>query len=86
MELIRLKDMNVKETRASTVKLDGGLERNTLPGGRRLGVGGFGGIERVNIRPVMLVMMKPHGLLRDTRLEGLVVVGKVRQIVRHLGQ
>ena len=76
--------MNVKETRASTVELDGRLESNTLPGGRCLGVGGFSGIKRVNVRPVVLVMMESHGLLRDTGLEGLVVVGKVRQAVRHL--
>lgn len=68
--------MKVKGIRTSTVELDGGLESNTLPGGRCLGVGGFSGIKRVNVRPVMLVVMKLHSLLRDTRLEGVVVVGK----------
>ena len=73
-----MKNMNVKATRASTVELDSRLESNTLPGGRCLGVGGFSGIKRVNVRPVMLVVMKLHGLLRDARLEGVVVVGKFR--------
>lgn len=71
--------MNVKETtRTSTIELDGRLESNTLPGGRCLRVGSFSGIKRVNVRPVVLVVMKLHGLLRDTRLEGIVVVGKSR--------
>jgi hypothetical protein len=61
-------------TRTSTVELDG---RQYAPWGC-LRVGGFSGIKRVNVRPMLLVVMKLHGLLRDTRLEGVVVVGKSR--------
>ena len=50
-------------------------------------VGPLGALERaidaVHVRLVVLVVMNPHRLLVDVRLEGRVVVGQRRNGVRH---
>jgi hypothetical protein len=65
----------------TTVKLECGLEGDTLLGSLRLCVGLLGSVESIHVGLVMLLVVKLHDLARDVRLEGIVGVGEVGESV-----
>ena len=65
----------------TAVEPEGGLEGDALLGGGGLGVGLLGGVERSHVGLVVLLVVKLHDLAGDERLEGIVCVGEVGELV-----
>ena len=73
----------IRRILTTTVELERGLEGDALLGGRGLGVGLLGGVERVHVSLVVLLVVKLHDLPRDEGLERIVGVGEVGENVGH---
>lgn len=67
----------------SAVELERGLEGDALLRGGSLGVGLLGGVERVHVGLVVLLVVKLHDLLGDEGLERIVAVREVGENVGH---
>ena len=60
------------------------MEGDALLGGGGLGVGLLGGVERVHVGLVVLLVVELHDLLGDEGLERIVGVGEVGESVGHV--
>jgi len=71
---------------ATTVKLEGGLEGDTLLGRSSFGVCRLCGVKSVDICLMMFLVVKDHDLFRDMGLESIVGVVEVGESVGHCEQ
>lgn len=65
----------------TAVETNDGLKGDALFRGRRPGVVALCGVEGIDVRLVVLVVMQPHDLCNDVGFEGIVVVREVGEVV-----
>jgi hypothetical protein len=59
------------------------LDEAEITGGARLSQLRFCGIQPIHVRQMVLVMVQPHGLLVNVRLQRVIVIREGREFVRH---
>ena len=69
----------------AAVEANGRLQGDALFRGRGSGIIVLCGVESIDVRPVMLVVMQPHDLCDDVGFERIVCVREVGNDVRHDG-
>jgi hypothetical protein len=69
----------------SPVELEGSLERDSLLGSGRFGVGTFSSVQGIDVCLMVLSVVESHDLLGDVRLESIIGVGKRGERVGHFG-